>query len=116
MIEGRIEPLLQFAHPGNDSGVDQRVEITKTANLLAQRIEAPQQLHVLFGEGGNIGVSQDLNQRNLEGRERQRAIKAIAASLSLALNPRMAIEKSGDQVSFVPVDIAGLAAAHKVPE
>src|SRR6267378_2379908 len=99
MIERRIQPLLQLAHPRNDSGVDQRIEVTKTANLFAQRVKAPQQLHVLFWQGRDIGVSQDFNQRNFERRERQRTIKAVAALLPLALDPRMAIKKSGDQVS-----------------
>ena len=42
MIEGAAEGLFQFAHPRQNSRVDQRVEIDESLHVLAQRFKLPQ--------------------------------------------------------------------------
>jgi hypothetical protein len=68
MIKRSIEPLLQLAHAADYSGIDEGVEVAEAGNFFAQRIEPAQQLHVLFRQGGNIGVGENLDQCNFEGR------------------------------------------------
>ena len=84
--------------------------------LFLQRIEAPQQLHVLLGQRGHIGVGQNFDQGNLEGRKRKRAIEPIAAALPLSGDARVTIEKCGDQVGLVAIYVAGIFLAGEIAQ
>ncbi len=114
MIKGSIQPALQFAHSRNDAGIDERIEIAIAGNLFAQGIEVSQQLHVFFGQRGHVGIGENFDQGDFEGRKRQRSVQSIAVLLPLARDAGMAVKKSGNQVGFIAVDFAGLAAAHKI--
>jgi hypothetical protein len=114
MIEGTIEPALQLAHPRNNAGVDERVEIAIAGNLFPQGIEVSQQLHMLFGQRGHVAIGKNFDQGNLERRERQRSVQPVAALLPLAGDTGMAVKKSCNEIGFVAVDFAGLAALYKV--
>ncbi len=48
VIKGRIEPLLEFTHPRNDSGVHQSIKLSEAGDFLSERIETAEQLHMLF--------------------------------------------------------------------
>ena len=67
MIKRRIQPLLQFAHAPDNTRIDQRVEVAEAGNLFAQRIEAPQQLHMLLGQRRHISIGKNFDQRDFKG-------------------------------------------------
>ncbi len=114
MIKRIVQPALQFAHAGDDARIDQRIEVAISGDLLAQGIEVAQQLHVLFGKLWDIGIGKNFYERDFEWRQRQCSIESIALLLPLPLHTRMSVEKSRDQIGFVAVYVAWLAAAHKV--
>src|ERR1700719_2886694 len=116
MIERSLERLLQFAHAGNDAGIDQRIEISEPFGFLLQVIEEAQSLHVFLGQRGNVGLSENLKQRDLERRKRKRAVKAVTAALPLAGHARMTIKKGRDQVGLVAMDFARIFGASKIAE
>ena len=114
MIEGRIQPALQFAHSRNDAGVDERIEIAIVGDLFAQRIEVPKQLHVFFRKRWHVSIGKNFDEGDFEWRKRKRSVQSVAVLLPLTLDAGMAVKKSCDEIGFVAVDFAGLAAANKV--
>ena len=91
VVERRIERLFQFPHACDDFGIEQRIQVLAGKRLFLQRIEAPQQLNVFLGQRRRIGVREDFNQRDLERRKRERAIKTIAAAVPLSGDAGVAI-------------------------
>src|SRR5581483_3861098 len=71
MIEREVERLLEFANPLDDSGIEQRVEVSEGIGLLMERTDAAKLLHMLFGKRRYVGVGENFNQRDFEGRERK---------------------------------------------
>ena len=71
---------------------------------------------MLFGKGRDVGVGQNLDQSDFEGRQRQSAVQTVSALLPLARNARMAIEKGRDQIRLVAVDVTRFAPAHEIPQ
>ena len=116
MIEGCIERLLQVAHPGNDAGFEQRIQIAEALSFFLQLIEAAQDLDVLIGQRRRISVGENLQQRDFERRKGKRTIKSKTAALPLAGHPRMTIQKSRNQVSLVAMNIASIFVASKIPK
>ena len=116
MVKRRIQPLLQLAHPQDDARIHQRIEVAETRNLFPQGIESAQQLHMLLGQRGHVGIRKNFNQRNFKRRKRQRTIEAITTLLPLAGHTRMAVKERSDQVSLVTIHFTGRAAAHKVAQ
>jgi hypothetical protein len=66
VVEGSSEGLFQFAHPGQNGRVDERVEALEVLNLFAQGFEFAQELDVLFGQERSIGVRQDFDECDLK--------------------------------------------------
>ena len=116
MVERRIQRLLELPDPGDDLRLEQRVQVVTVLGLLLQGIEAPQQLHMLLGQRGDIAVGQNFDQRNLEGRKRQRTIEPVAAALPLPGHARMAIKKCGHQVGLVAIYVAGIFLAGEIAQ
>src|SRR6185437_15627807 len=116
MIESRIQRLFEFADPGNDFRLEQRVQVAAVLGFLLQRIETPQQLHVLLGKKGRIVVGKNLDQGNFEGRQRKGTVEPKAATLPLSRHPRVAVKKCGDQVGLVAVYVAGVFLASEIAQ
>src|SRR6202022_999332 len=116
MVEGGIEGLLQLADAGYDLGIEQSIEAAVILALLLKRIESAQELDVLLGKRGDIAVSQNFNQRNLEGREGERAVESIAAPFPLSGDAGVTVKESGHQVGLVAVYVAGVFLAGKIAE
>ena len=68
------------------------------------------------GSEGHIGVGQDFDQGNLEGRKRQGPIEPIAAALPLSGHARMAIQKCGNQVGLVAIYVTGIFLAGEIAQ
>ena len=57
-----------------------RVEILEAVGLIEQGAEFAQQLYVLLGKLGHVGLGQNLQQRNFKRRKRDRSIESVAAA------------------------------------
>src|ERR1700723_154639 len=62
MIDRFAKRSLQVPYAGYDARVHKRVEILKSICLVKQRTEFSQQLHMLFGKRGNVGLGKDFEQ------------------------------------------------------
>ena len=69
VIERRVQRLLEIADPGDDLRIQKGVQVLEGERFLLQGIESPQDLDVLFGKEGDIGVGQNFDQGNLKGRK-----------------------------------------------
>ena len=116
MVERRIQRLFEFPDPGDDLRLEQRVQVAAVLGFLLQRIETPQQLHVFLGQKGHVGVGENFNQGDLEGRKRKRTVEPEAAALPLSRHARVAVEKCRDQVGLVAVYVAGIFLAGEIAQ
>ena len=116
MIERRIQRLFEFADPGDDFRVEQRVQVAAVLGFLPQRVETPQQLHVFLGKEGHIIVGENFNQSDLERRKRKRTVEPKAAALPLSRHARMAVKKCRDQVGLVAVYVTGVFLASEITQ
>src|SRR5258708_21552930 len=107
MIEGTVQPALQLAHSRNDSGIHERIEIAVVADFFAQRVEVPKVVHVFFRQRGHVGVGKNFNKSNFEWSKRERSIQSITVLLPLPRNTGIAIQKSGNEIGLVAIDLAG---------
>ena len=71
---------------------------------------------MLFREVRSFRFRQDFEQRNFERRQRQRAIKSVAAAFPLPGNTRMAKQERCDKVGLVAIRRGVVAVAGKVSE
>src|SRR5258708_17678930 len=54
VIKGRIEPLLEFTHPRNDSQVHQSIKLSEAADFISERIATAAQMHTLLWQPPHI--------------------------------------------------------------
>src|SRR6266404_1879820 len=57
---------LKLPHGMDNSRFQESIQVTKSQNLLLQRIKAAKDQQVFFGKCGQIGVGKNLNQCNFE--------------------------------------------------
>ena len=59
MIEGTIQGQLQLADRSNDSRFQERIQVTEAFDLVQQRIEAAQELNMVFGKRRNVAIREN---------------------------------------------------------